>query len=100
VQDVTGVAELRKYLAEKLSQLGKKLEGKAGQQDPAKSASTKKAIAKINELLEASQASPAAEGSLGWLLSERLINMPPQLAPPLYRILGEELTKAVKESVR
>ena len=33
-------------------------------------------------------------GRIGWLINERLINMPPQIAPALFRLLVEELQNA------
>ncbi len=35
-----------------------------------------------------------SEKKIGWLISERLINMPPQIMPPSYRMLAEEIQQA------
>ena len=32
-------------------------------------------------------------GKLGWLISERIVNIPPQIAPPMYRLLLQEASK-------
>ncbi|BFZ62525.1 Mss4p nuclear export [Saitoella coloradoensis] len=41
--------------------------------------------------------SPGAKTHLGLVLSERLINMPPQIVPPMYRMLVEEIEWAVED---
>lgn len=52
-----------------------------------KSKKSEKCYKLINKLL-----SPEARGQTALLLSERLINMPVEVSPPLYRILSEELS--------
>ncbi len=36
---------------------------------------------------------------LGLILNERMINIPPELAPPLHKMLYEEMENAVEEEV-
>ncbi|KAJ1913201.1 Mss4p nuclear export [Tieghemiomyces parasiticus] len=40
---------------------------------------------------------PGAVSSTGWVISERLLNMPPQIAPPMFRMLAEEVQWAVED---
>ncbi|KAH7103185.1 p21-C-terminal region-binding protein-domain-containing protein [Auriculariales sp. MPI-PUGE-AT-0066] len=42
-------------------------------------------------------AQPPSGGHTGWVFSERLINMPPQVVPPMFRMLAEELQRLVAE---
>lgn len=44
------------------------------------------------------QALAASTGHTGLIISERLINMPPQIMPPMYKMLGDELQNAVQEN--
>ncbi|KEP51480.1 p21-carboxy-terminal region-binding protein [Rhizoctonia solani 123E] len=44
------------------------------------------------------QALAASSGHTGLIISERLINMPPQIMPPMYRMLGEELVNAASQN--
>ncbi|KAH8101471.1 p21-C-terminal region-binding protein-domain-containing protein [Cristinia sonorae] len=39
-----------------------------------------------------------SQNHLGFIFSERLINMPVQTVPPMYRMLGEEVTWALEEN--
>ncbi|KAG8741778.1 Mss4p nuclear export [Ceratobasidium sp. 414] len=41
-------------------------------------------------------ASPS--GHTGLIISERLINMPPQIMPPMYKMLGDEIQWAIEEN--
>jgi protein BCP1 len=43
---------------------------------------------------------PSSPAQLGFVFSERLINMPVQVMPALYRILAEELSAASTSNVR
>lgn len=56
----------------------------------AKSKKSEKAYKQINKLL-----GPDTKAQIGLLISERLINMPVEVTPPLYRILLEELSAKV-----
>ncbi len=38
-----------------------------------------------------------ARGQVGWLVSERLINMPVQVVPPMYNMLMNEIQWALDE---
>ena len=40
---------------------------------------------------------PSAPEHVGVVLSDRLINVPPEVAPPMYRMLQEEITWAIEE---
>ncbi|CUA73019.1 Protein bcp1 [Aspergillus oryzae RIB40] [Rhizoctonia solani] len=44
------------------------------------------------------QALAQLNGHTGLVISERLINMPPQIMPPMYRMLGEELENATNQN--
>ncbi|CAE6478094.1 unnamed protein product [Rhizoctonia solani] len=44
------------------------------------------------------QALDAPHGHTGLIISERLINMPPQIMPPMYRMLQDELVNAVNQN--
>ncbi|KAJ1650393.1 Mss4p nuclear export [Dispira simplex] len=46
----------------------------------------------LKELLE-----PGASRRVGLILSERFLNMPPQITPPMYRMLAEEIQWAVED---
>jgi protein BCP1 len=39
----------------------------------------------------------ASTGHAGLIISERLINMPPQIMPPMYKMLGDELQNAIEQ---
>lgn len=47
-------------------------------------------------LASTAPSTPSSPTHLGLILSERLVNMPSQLTPPLYRILADEITQAIK----
>lgn len=53
----------------------------------------------LTELLQAPSdgSSPAAPKHVGLVLSERMVNMPTQIVPPMYRMLQEELQWATEE---
>lgn len=38
-----------------------------------------------------------SQNHVGYIFSERLINMPVQTVPPMYRLLGDELKWALEE---
>ncbi|KAG8732161.1 Mss4p nuclear export [Ceratobasidium sp. 428] len=44
------------------------------------------------------QALASPNGHTGMIISERLINMPPQIMPPMYKMLGDEIQWAVEEN--
>ncbi|CAE6435671.1 unnamed protein product [Rhizoctonia solani] len=44
------------------------------------------------------QALDAPSGHTGLIISERLINMPPQIMPPMYRMLRDELASAANQN--
>ncbi|CAE6529306.1 unnamed protein product [Rhizoctonia solani] len=44
------------------------------------------------------QALADSSGHTGLIISERLINMPPQIMPPMYRMLGDELANAANQN--
>ncbi|KAB5593564.1 Beta-lactamase superfamily domain-containing protein [Ceratobasidium theobromae] len=44
------------------------------------------------------QALSASAGHTGLIISERLINMPPQIMPPMYKMLGDELQNAIDQN--
>ncbi|KAJ1310669.1 hypothetical protein OPQ81_009196 [Rhizoctonia solani] len=44
------------------------------------------------------QSLAASSGHTGLIISERLINMPPQIMPPMYRMLGDELVNATNQN--
>ncbi|CAK7233027.1 Mss4p nuclear export [Sporothrix curviconia] len=73
------VAQLTKYLAEK--------------------AAATPALASLEALLteQASGPSEAGKPHIGLILSERLINMPAEIAPPLYTMLIDEVEAAVED---
>ncbi|CAK7200262.1 Mss4p nuclear export [Sporothrix eucalyptigena] len=73
------VAQLTKYLAEK----------SAGAPD----------LASLEALLKEQSSGPSAAGKphIGLILSERLINMPAEIAPPLYTMLIDEVEAAVED---
>ncbi|CAK7224102.1 Mss4p nuclear export [Sporothrix bragantina] len=73
------VAQLTKYLAEK-------------------SAGTP-ALTSLEALLNEQASGPSAAGKphIGLILSERLINMPAEIAPPLYTMLIDEVEAAVED---
>lgn len=48
--------------------------------------------AKLEKLL-----SPTAEGHMGLILTERLINVPTEIVPPMYKMLLEEITWAIED---
>lgn len=48
--------------------------------------------AKLEKLL-----SPTAEGHTGLILTERLINVPTEIVPPMYKMLLEEITWAIED---
>lgn len=48
------------------------------------------------ELLK-NQLSPGSSKHLGLIFNERLINMPVQVVPPMYRMLGEEIEWAIED---
>ena len=50
------------------------------------------ALSLISEILQ-----PTSKAEVGLILTERLINIPPQLAPPMYKMLLEEISWAVEE---
>ncbi|ODQ52177.1 hypothetical protein SAICODRAFT_38130, partial [Saitoella complicata NRRL Y-17804] len=72
-QDKDVIKQLKKYILEK-------------------SRSNSALHAKLEKLL-----SPTAKTHLGLVLSERLINMPPQIVPPMYRMLVEEIEWAIED---
>lgn len=49
--------------------------------------------AQLSALLEA----PVGPENVGLVLSERMVNMPTQIVPPMYRMLQEELQWALEE---
>ncbi|CAE6523733.1 unnamed protein product [Rhizoctonia solani] len=51
----------------------------------------------LGDLL-APRALAASIGHTGLIISERLINMPPQIMPPMYRMLGDELASAANQN--
>ncbi|KAH7330567.1 p21-C-terminal region-binding protein-domain-containing protein [Rhizoctonia solani] len=51
----------------------------------------------LNDILSP-QVLAASSGHTGLIISERLINMPPQIMPPMYRMLGDELTNATNQN--
>jgi protein BCP1 len=71
-QDNPSIASLLKYLL-------------------AKAASSPTLHAKLKDLFNLSASDPK---HVGLVLSERLVNMPPQVVPPMYRMLEEELSWA------
>ncbi|CAK7266490.1 Mss4p nuclear export [Sporothrix epigloea] len=73
------VAQLNKYLAEK--------------------AASTSALAPLETLLTDQASGPSAAGKphVGLILSERLINMPAEIAPPLYTMLIDEVEAAVED---
>ena len=73
------VAQLTKYLAEK--------------------AAGTPALASLEALLTEQASGPSAAGKphIGLVLSERLINMPAEIAPPLYTMLMDEVEAAVED---
>ncbi|CAK7264576.1 Mss4p nuclear export [Sporothrix epigloea] len=73
------VAQLSKYLAEK--------------------AASTSSLAPLESLLteQASGPSTAGKSHIGLILSERLINMPAEIAPPLYTMLLDEVEAAVED---
>lgn len=52
---------------------------------------------KLAELLNRDSTGAGGAGDVGLILTERLINLPPQLAPPMYKMLLEELEWAVAD---
>lgn len=40
---------------------------------------------------------PGSKGQVGLILTERLINVPPQVVPPMYKMLLEEMSWAIEE---
>ncbi|KAG9120886.1 Mss4p nuclear export [Ceratobasidium sp. 392] len=44
------------------------------------------------------QALGSSSGHTGLIISERLINMPPQIMPPMYKMLGDEIQWATEEN--
>jgi protein BCP1 len=40
---------------------------------------------------------PSSNAHVGLILSERLVNMPVQIIPPMYRMLADEIQWAVEE---
>jgi protein BCP1 len=42
--------------------------------------------------------SPSGTGEVGLVLAERLLNMPPEVVPPMYRMLAEEIEWANQEN--
>jgi protein BCP1 len=44
-----------------------------------------------------SSALASESGHTGLIISERLINMPPQIMPPMYKMLGDEIQWALDE---
>ena len=71
----TAISTLTKYLADK--------------------AATNEKLAPLVPLLEQQQAGTGAH--IGLILSERLINMPAEIAPPLYSMLIDEVEAAVED---
>jgi len=55
-------------------------------------AATNAALSQLTELL-----SPTSNSQVGLILTERLINVPSEVAPPMYKMLVEEISWAVEE---
>ncbi|ERS96753.1 hypothetical protein HMPREF1624_06962 [Sporothrix schenckii ATCC 58251] len=77
------VAQLTQYLADKA----------------AAAAETNAALAPLLPLLSDQSSGPSEAGKphIGLILSERLINMPAEIAPPLYTMLMDEVEAAVED---
>ncbi|KJR81478.1 protein BCP1 [Sporothrix schenckii 1099-18] len=77
------VAQLKQYLADKA----------------AAAAETNAALAPLLPLLSDQSSGPSEAGKphIGLILSERLINMPAEIAPPLYTMLMDEVEAAVED---
>ncbi|KAF7982436.1 hypothetical protein HWV62_28571 [Athelia sp. TMB] len=52
----------------------------------------------FNGLLKSILAKEEGEGDVGLIISERLINMPPQIAPPSYKMLANEIQWAIDDA--
>ncbi|KAG9083625.1 Mss4p nuclear export [Ceratobasidium sp. 370] len=50
------------------------------------------------EAILSPQALASPSGHTGLIISERLINMPPQIMPPMYKMLGDEIRWAIEEN--
>ncbi|KAJ1986603.1 Mss4p nuclear export [Dimargaris cristalligena] len=57
-----------------------------------KARSSPKAKDLLSKLLD-----PASKKAVGFVLSERLVNVPPQITPPMFRMLAEEIQWAVED---
>lgn len=52
----------------------------------------------FHELLKSTLVNDESEGDVGLIVSERLVNMPPQVAPPAYKMLANEIEWALDDA--